>query len=292
MMEQLRGTGVAIITPFKNNAVDYVALGKVIDHILHNGVNYIVTLGTTGETPVLSILEKIEIINFTHKYINARCPLIIGVGGNYTEAVLNEMKELPLEKALAILSACPYYNKPSQEGLYEHYKKIAEASPIPVILYNVPGRTGRNISAATTIRLAKEIKNICAIKEASGDMVQCMQILKDAPADFVVVSGDDALALPQIACGMNGVISVIANCYPNQFTTMVNACLNNDFGVAKKINDQLMPAYDLLFEENNPAGVKAFMSEMKIIENELRLPLLPLSEPVHQQVKHFIQQFG
>lgn len=290
-MQELTGTGVAIITPFRDNATDFDALGKVIDHILNNGVNYIVTLGTTGETPVLSMEEKIEIVNFTHQYIQGRCPLIIGVGGNYTEAVLREMEQLPLQKAIAILSACPYYNKPSQQGLYEHYKNIAEASPVPVILYNVPGRSGRNIDAATTVRLAKEVKNICAIKEAGGDMQQCMQILKDAPADFTVVSGDDALALPQIACGMKGVISVVANCYPAQFTRMVNACLNNDFASAKKINDSLIPAYELLFEENNPAGVKAFMAEMKLIENELRLPLVPLSENIHKQVKKFIQHF-
>lgn len=290
-MQQLTGTGVAIITPFKNNAIDFDALAKLIDHILNNGVNYIVTLGTTGETPVLSVEEKIEIVDFTHTHINGRCPLIIGVGGNYTQAVLQEMNQLPLHKCIAILSACPYYNKPSQEGLYQHYKMIAEASPVPVILYNVPGRSGRNISASTTVRLAKEVKNICAIKEAGGDMVQCMEILKDAPADFVVVSGDDALALPQIACGMKGVISVIANCYPEQFSDMVNACLENDFASAKKMNDRLIPAFDLLFEENNPAGVKAFLAEMNIIENELRLPLVPLSDAVHQQVKKFIQQF-
>ncbi len=290
-MQQLTGTGVAIITPFKNNVVDYDALGKLIDHLLDNGVNYIVSLGTTGETPVLSMDEKIAIIHFTFDHINGRCPLIIGVGGNYTEAVLNEMKQLPLDKCIAILSACPYYNKPSQQGLYEHYKKIAEASPVPVILYNVPGRSGKNISAATTVRLAREVKNICAIKEAGGDMLQCMEILKDAPDDFVVVSGDDALALPQMACGMKGVISVIANCYPKQFSNMVNACMENDYPSAKKINDQLIPAYDLLFEENNPAGIKAFLAEMKIVKNELRLPLVPLSDPVHQQVKKFMLQF-
>jgi 4-hydroxy-tetrahydrodipicolinate synthase len=215
-------------------------------------------------------------------------PIIVGVGGNSTAEVVSDLQKFPLDKAVAVLSAAPYYNKPSQEGIYQHYKAVAAASPKPVILYNVPGRTGRNMSAATTIRLAKDCPNIVAMKEASGDMAQCMEILRDAPSDFVVVSGDDLLALPQIACGMQGVISVAANAYPAEFSNMVRACLAGNFVEAKKINDPLIEGYDIMFAENNPAGVKAFMHEMGLLENEVRLPVVPLSEPVYSRVKNYL----
>jgi 4-hydroxy-tetrahydrodipicolinate synthase len=188
------------------------------------------------------------------------------------------------------LSASPYYSKPSQEGLFFHYKALAEASGKPVLLYNVPGRTGRNINAATTIRLAHEVSNIAGIKEASGDMVQCMQILRDKPGDFLVVSGDDALALPQIACGMDGVISVAANCFPKYFSEMVRLSLTGDFKAAKALNDKLLDGYDLLFAENNPAGVKAFLAGQGHIQNFLRLPLIPLSEGLHAKVKSYLNK--
>lgn len=288
--QRLSGTGVAIITPFTNNdEIDYHSLGKLIDYVLDNGVNYIVTLGTTGETPVLSLEEKKKIVNFTSEKINDRCPLVIGVGGNSTRSVVEEVNQLPLENASAILSASPYYNKPSQEGLFMHYKTLAESSPKPVILYNVPGRTGRNISAETTIRLSKSFSNICGIKEASGDMQQCMEILRNVAPDFLVVSGDDALALPQMACGMDGVISVVANCFPVNFSAMVSACMSGDYRLAKTLNDKLIPAYSLLFDENNPAGVKAFLAELGLIENNLRLPLVKLSESLHQKVKAYLK---
>jgi len=215
-------------------------------------------------------------------------PVVVGIGGNNTKELLDDLRSFPLDKAAAVLSASPYYSKPSQEGLYQHYKTFAEASPKPVLLYNVPGRTGRNVTAATTIRLSKEVSNIIGIKEASGDMAQCMQILRDAPKDFLVVSGDDALALPQIACGMKGVISVAANAYPQAFSDMIRLCLNNNFSKAKIINDELIEAYELMFAENNPAGVKAFMKEMGLIKNNLRLPLVPLSEGLHNRVKTYI----
>jgi 4-hydroxy-tetrahydrodipicolinate synthase len=190
------------------------------------------------------------------------------------------------------LSASPYYNKPSQEGIFQHYKAIAEASPKPVILYNVPGRTGRNMTASTTLRLAREIENICGMKEASGDMAQCMEILKDRPDNFMVVSGDDALALPQMACGMDGVISVAANCFPKEFSSLVNHCLQNEYKQAKILNDQLMPAYELMFAENNPAGAKAFLHEMGMIENIVRLPVVPLSGELNLQVKDYINSYS
>ena len=284
----LRGTGVAIITPFKTDfSVDFEALGKVLDYNIINGVNYIVTLGTTGETPVLSSDEKKEIIHFTEKHIAGRVPMVIGMGGNSTADVVKDLQSYPLQGAVAILSASPYYNKPSQEGIYEHYKAIANASPKPVILYNVPGRTGRNMSASTTLRLA-ELDNIAGIKEAGNDIQQVMEILKNRPENFAVISGDDDLVLPEIACGIDGVISVAANAFPALFTSMVNAAMEQKFTDAVKFNNQLLEVYKLLFAENNPAGVKAFLHEMHLIENTLRLPGVPLSNELHLQVKNYL----
>jgi len=291
LRDQLRGTGVAVVTPFKKNMeIDYIALERVINYIIDNGAEYIVTLGTTGETPTLSKDEKTELILFTYQVTDDRVPVVVGIGGNNTLSLIKDLETFPLHKAVAILSASPYYNKPSQEGIYQHYKALAEVSPLPIILYNVPGRTGRNISAGTTLRLARDFSTIAGIKEASGDMAQCMQILKDKPADFFVVSGDDALAMPQIACGMEGVISVAANCLPKQFSNMVRSSLKGDFVTAKQINDQMLEAYELLFTENNPAGVKAFLTELGLIENNLRLPLVSLSEGLHQSVKNYLQR--
>lgn len=291
LREQLKGTGVAIVTPFnRNESVDFDALGKLIDFIIDNGIEYIVTLGTTGETPTLDNHEKLDIINFTFDKINNRVPVVVGIGGNNTKEVINNVRSYPLEKAVAVLSACPYYNKPSQEGIYLHYKLIAEASPKPIILYNVPGRTGRNIEAATTLRLANEVANIAGIKEAGNNISQCIRILKDRPADFLVVSGDDDLVLPELACGIDGVISVAANCFPKQFSDMVRAGLIHDFTTAKKLNDSLLEVYNLLFTENNPAGVKAFLHELGFIQNVLRLPVTPLSEPIQQRVKAYLKK--
>ena len=285
----LRGTGVAVITPFKSNfEIDYPALDKVLDHLINNGVEYIVTLGTTGETPVLDKQEKIDIVNHTFEKVAGRVPIVVGVGGNNTHELIKDLQQIPLDKAVAVLSASPYYNKPSQEGIYFHYKAIAEASPKPILLYNVPGRTGKNMAADTTLRLANDVPNIVGIKEASGDMAQCMILLRDRPKDFLIVSGDDALALPQLACGMEGVISVAANAYPKEFSDMVRYCLNGDFANAKQINDRLIRAYELMFAENNPAGVKAFMTEMGLLENYLRLPGVPLSKSIHQSIKNYL----
>ena len=287
---KLRGTGVAIITPFKRDfSVDYTALEKLIDFIIDNGVGYIVTLGTTGESPTIDKEEKISIINFTYEKVNGRVPVVVGVGGNNTREAVADLKHLPLKEATAILSVSPYYSKPSQEGLYLHYKAIAEAAPQPVILYNVPGRTGRNLDAGTVLRLA-ELPNIAGIKEAGGDMMQCMQILKYRPDDFLVSRGDDALGFPQIACGMDGVISVIANCMPHEFSGMVHAALDGRLQEAKAINDTLLDAYQLLFVENNPAGVKSFLTHLGLIENVLRLPVTAVSEALHQKIKQFLQK--
>ena len=268
LREKLRGTGVAIITPFKKDqSVDFDALGKLINHLIENGVQYIVSLGTTGEPPVLSKEEKLEVLSFTYAVVAGKVPVVVGISGNNTEALVDEINTYPLENAIAILVASPYYNRPSQEGIFQHYKAVGEASPKPVIVYNVPGRTGSNITAATTVRLAKEIENIAGIKEASGNMVQCMHILRDRPEDFLVVSGDDHITLPLIACGMDGVISVAANCFAKDFCTMVNAALNNNYQKAALLQNKLLEGFDLLFAENNPAGVKAFLKEMVVLYN-------------------------
>jgi len=291
LRQTLRGTGVALITPFRPDySIDYDALGKVIDHVITGGVEYVVSLGTTGETPTLSKEEKIAIANFTYEKVAGRAPVVVGIGGNNTAELIEELKSFPLDKAVAVLSASPYYSKPSQEGLFQHYKALAAVSPKPLLLYNVPGRTGRNLNAATTIRLAKEVKNIAGIKEASGDMAQCMEILRDKPEDFLVVSGDDALTLPQIACGMEGVISVAANSFPRLFTDMVRLCLKGDFKAAKGLNDKLIQGYELLFAENNPAGVKAAMAEMKLIGNYLRLPVVPVSAGLQEKIKSYVKK--
>src|SRR3569833_3092717 len=240
LRDQLTGTGVALVTPFnEDGSVDFRSLEKLVNFVVEGGVNYVVTLGTTGETPTLSKDEKKDIINQTFSFVAGRVPVVVGIGGNNTKEVIKEIETLPIENAIAILSASPYYNKPSQEGLYQHYKALASSTAKPIILYNVPSRTGSNIAATTTIRLANEIENINGIKEASGNMMQCMQILRNKPQEFLVVSGDDALALSQIACGMRGVISVAANCFPKQFSTLVNCALEDDFDSARKWNNLL-----------------------------------------------------
>jgi len=289
----LRGTGVALITPFRKNLeVDYDALENLINHIIESGVEYLVTLGTTGETPTLSKTEMADIVNFTFDKANDRVPVVVGIGGNNTSELLKNLELFSLDKAAAILSSSPNYNKPSQEGLFQHYKIFSEAAPKPVILYNVPGRTGSNITAETTIRLARECENISGIKEASGIMAQCMHILKNRPAEFLVVSGDDHIALPLIACGMDGVISVAANCFAKDFSELIRLSLAQNFHEADKLQYKLLEGLDLLFVENNPAGVKCFMAEMIMIENVLRLPLVPLSAPFQQKVKEFISKLN
>ena len=290
LRQQLQGTGVALVTPFTANfQVDFNALGKVIDAMINGGVEYLITLGTTGETPTLDKEEKLDIVNYTFEKVAGRVPVIVGIGGNNTAELIKDLQNFPLDKAIAVLSASPNYNKPSQEGIIQHYKALAEASPKPIILYNVPGRTGRNMTAATTLSLA-QVPNIAGMKEAGGDMLQCMQILRHRPKDFLVVSGDDALALPQLACGMDGVISVAANAFPKEFSDMVRLCLKNNFPAAKEINDALLDAYDLMFTENNPAGVKAFMAEQGLLTNAVRLPVVPLSEGLHEKVKAYLKK--
>lgn len=290
LRQQLQGTGVALVTPFTADLkVDFDSLGNVIDTMIKGGVEYLVTLGTTGETPTLDKQEKLDIAQYTFEKVAGRVPVVVGIGGNNTAELINDLHKFPLDKAAAVLSASPHYNKPSQEGIYQHYKALAAESPKPILLYNVPGRTGRNMTAETTLRLA-QLPNIAGMKEASGDMAQCMQLLRDMPDDFLLVSGDDALALPLIACGMQGVISVAANAFPSEFSAMIRLCLKKDFTAAKNMNDTLIEAYDLMFAENNPAGVKAFMAEKGWISNTVRLPVVPLSEGLHHKVKVYLNK--
>lgn len=292
MQQQLRGTGVALVTPFtKNGDIDFPALERVINHVIDGGVNYLVSLGTTGETPTLSADEKTEIIKFTFEKANKRVPVVVGIGGYNTGDIVKRLATCPLEEAIAVLSVSPYYSKPSQEGIYQHYKTIAQASPRPVIVYNVPGRTGRNITAQTTLRLAREVENIIAIKEASSDMAQCMQIIKDKPKDFVVVSGDDMLGMAQLACGMEGIISVAGNFMAKDFSSMVEAALKNDFTTARALHYKMQEGFELMFEENNPAGVKAFLSEAGICDNYFRLPVVPVSHGLHEKIKAYLSQY-
>ncbi|HVI44721.1 MAG TPA: 4-hydroxy-tetrahydrodipicolinate synthase [Chitinophaga sp.] len=290
-MQQLRGTGVALVTPFKaDESIDWNALEKLINYVIDGGVNYVVSLGTTGETPTLSAEEKLDLIKFTFEKVSKRVPVVVGIGGYNTREVVKRLEKCPLDEAAAVLSVAPYYSKPTQEGIYQHYKAIAAASPKPIILYNVPARTGRNMTAETTLRLAREVENIVAMKEASGDMIQCMQILRDKPKDFMVVSGDDALALAQLACGMDGVISVAANYFATDFSSMVHAALINDYPAARELNNRLQEAFDLMFAENNPAGIKAFLHHDGIMENVFRLPVLPASDELYAKIGEYLKK--
>ncbi|MBC9913927.1 4-hydroxy-tetrahydrodipicolinate synthase [Chitinophaga varians] len=291
-MEQLKGTGVALVTPFKaDESIDWNALEKLINYVIEGGVDYVVTLGTTGETPTLSADEKLDLMKFTFEKVSKRVPVVVGIGDYNTRDVVKRLEKCPLDEAAAILSVAPYYSKPTQEGIYLHYKTIAAASPKPIILYNVPGRTGRNMTAETTLRLAHEVENIVAMKEASGDMMQCMQIIRDKPKDFLVISGDDALALAQLGCGMDGVISVAANYFAKDFSALVKTALENNFPAARTLHYKMMQGFDLMFSENNPSGIKAFLSHAGIIGNYFRLPVVPATDALYRQIGEYLKQY-
>jgi len=292
LQEQLRGTGVALVTPFTTSeAIDWNALERLIDHVITGGVDYVVTLGTTGETPTLSSEEKLDLIRFTFEKVNKRVPVVVGVGDYNTADVVKRLASCPLDEAAAILSVAPYYSKPTQEGIFQHYKAIAAASPKPIILYNVPGRTGRNMTAETTLRIAHEVENVIAMKEASGDMLQCMQIIRDKPKGFLVISGDDGVAMPQLACGMDGVISVAANYFAKDFPAMVKAALAGDFETARTLHYKMLEGFDLMFAENNPAGIKAFLHQAGLMENVFRLPVIPATEALQHQIKKYLSAY-
>ena len=271
-----KGLGIALITPFTTDgAVDYVALKRLIEYQMMNGADFLCILATTGETPCLTADEKQRIKELTVELVNGRIPIAMGCGGNNTAAVVEELRTADFKGIDGILSVCPFYNKPSQEGLYQHFKRIAEASPRPVILYNVPGRTGINMSAETTVRLAHDCENIVAIKEASGNLEQVDEIIKHKPERFDVISGDDAITFQMIASGGAGVISVIGNALPKEFSRMIRLEFRGEYEAARKIHHKFTELYKLLFVDGNPAGVKALLHEMGMIENELRLPLVP-----------------
>lgn len=284
------GTGVAIVTPFRvDGTVDFNALRNQINHLINGNVEYILVLGTTGESVTLSKEEKRAVISFAIDTIEKRVPLVVGIGGNNTQAIIDTIKDTDFSSIDAVLSVAPSYNKPTQEGLYEHFRNIASVCPVPIILYNVPGRTSSNISAETTVKLAKNVKNIVAIKEASGNFGQIMQIIKNKPKDFMVISGDDALTLPLISVGVSGVISVVANAFPKEFSGMVRLALDNKFEEARKIHYSLLQFIEMLFTENNPGGIKAALEVKGLVENNLRLPLTRISKELYKKISDFIK---
>jgi len=292
MNKFITGTGVAIVTPFtKKGIVDVKALEKLVKHLINGKVEYLVIMGTTGESVTLSKEEKQLVINTVVKTNNKRLPLVLGIGGNNTAEVVNTIKDTNLEDMAAILSVAPYYNKPNQNGYYEHYKAISKATKTPIILYNVPGRTGSNVTWETQVKIAKDFKNIIATKEASGNMEQIMKVIKNKPKDFMVISGDDNLTLPIIACGGVGVISVVANAYPKDFSDMVRAALKHDMEKAQKLHYKLIDITDQLFADGNPGGVKYALSKLKITEPFVRLPLYEPSDAVKNKLNELIKKY-
>ena len=286
-----KGLGIALITPFKEDgSVDYDALIRLVDYQLNNGADFFCILATTGETPTLTREEKQKIKDLVVDYVQARVPILIGCGGNNTATVVEELQTADFKGIDGILSVCPYYNKPSQEGLYQHFKAIAAATQLPVVLYNVPGRTGVNLQAATTVRLARDCQNIVAIKEASGNLEQVDEIIKNKPADFDVISGDDSLTFPMVSCGAVGVISVIGNALPKEFSRMIRLQMRGEYDPARTIHHRFTDLFSLLFVDGNPAGVKAMLSEMGFIQNVLRLPLVPMRINNMQRMSEILKE--
>ena len=289
----LKGMGVALITPFKEDeSVDYEALGRLVDYQLQNGTDYLVVLGTTAETPTLTEEEKKDIINLVVTKVNGRIPIVLGVGGNCTRSVVEKLKNDNFDGIDAILSVVPYYNKPSQEGIYQHYKAIAEATELPIVLYNVPGRTGVNMTAETTLRIARDFKNVVAIKEASGNITQMDDIIKNKPENFNVISGDDGITFPLITLGAVGVISVIGNAFPREFSRMTRLALQGDFANALTIHHRFTELFNLLFVDGNPAGVKSMLNAMGMIENKLRLPLVPTRITTFEAIRKVLNELN
>lgn len=289
-IKDFSGVGVAIVTPFRTDGtVDFNSFREHMNYLITGGVSYILVLGTTGESVTLSKEEKNAVINFAIDTIEKRVPLVVGIGGNNTQGIIDIIKDTDFTSIDAILSVAPAYNKPTQEGIYEHYRNIASVCPKPIIMYNVPGRTSSNINAETTVKLAKNVENIVAIKEASGNMTQIMQIIKDKPKDFQVISGDDALTLPMISAGAEGVISVVANAFPAEFSKMVQLALSNKYDEARSIHYKLFDLINMLFAENNPGGIKAALDAKGLVGNFLRLPLMPVSQELYNKIKDFVK---
>jgi 4-hydroxy-tetrahydrodipicolinate synthase len=290
-MKKFRGTGVAIVTPFKNDlSIDFAALGRVVNHVINGGVNYIVIMGTTGESVTLTKDEKKAIVSYVVEVTAERVPLVAGIGGNSTQEVINCIRHSNLCGVDGILSVAPYYNKPNQRGLFQHFKEIATCSPIPVIMYNVPGRTCSNISSETCIELANECENIVAIKEASGDMAQIMRIIKGKPDNFNVISGDDMMTIPIIACGGSGIISVLANAFPAATSDLVSNALKSNYKSAREIQLRYLEMIELLFADGNPSGVKAILNIMGLCQNNVRLPLVPVSRTIYTRIQKAIEE--
>ena len=286
-----KGLGIALVTPFnEDGSVDYQSLKRLVEYQLNNGADFLCILVTTSETPTLSKEEKAEIKKFIVEFVNGRVPIMMGCGGYNTAAIVEELKTGDFTGIDGILSICPYYNKPSQEGLYQHFKAISAATKLPIILYNVPGRTGVNMSAATTVRLAKDCNNIVAIKEASGNLEQINEIIKNKPSTFDVISGDDALTFPMISCGAVGVISVIGNALPKEFSKMIRLQFKGEYEQARKIHHKFIDLFSLLFVDGNPAGVKAMLHEMGMIKNILRLPLVPTRISTLQKMSEIMKE--
>jgi len=292
-MQSLIGTGVALITPFKKDySVDVDALKAIVNFQIDNGIDYLVVLGTTAETATLSKVEKELVIKTIVDANDKRLPLVLGVGSNNTQEVVEELKSRDLSDFVAILSVSPYYNKPTQEGIYQHFKAIAEVSPLPVILYNVPGRTSSNVLPSTILRLANDFKNIVAVKEAAGDIVQAMKLIQNAPKDFLVISGDDMITLPMVLAGGSGVISVIAEGFPKQFSEMVHLGLNKRVEEAYKLHYLLADSIDMIFEQGNPAGIKEVFKSLGLSENTVRLPLVNVNEDLANRLSNFTNKIS
>ena len=285
--------GVALITPFnEDETIDFPALARLVEYQIQNGIDYLVVLGTTAETPTLTEEEKARVRSFVIEKVAGRVPIVMGLGGNNTRAIVDSLKTQNFDGVDAILSVVPYYNKPSQEGIYQHYKAIAQATKLPVILYNVPGRTGVNMTAETTLRLARDFDNIVAIKEASGNITQMDDIIKNKPADFMVISGDDGITFPLITLGAVGVISVIGNAFPREFSRMVRLALNGDYASALTIHHRFTELFSLLFVDGNPAGVKCLLHAMGYIQNQLRLPLVPTRITTYEKIRDVLQKLN
>lgn len=292
-MLSLIGTGVALVTPFKKDfSVDVNALKAIVNFQIDNGIDYLVVLGTTAESATLSKIEKELIIRTVVDANKGRLPLVLGVGSNNTQEVVQELKSGNFSDFVALLSVSPYYNKPTQEGIYQHFKAISEASPLPIILYNVPGRTASNMLPSTIIKLATDFKNIIAVKEAAGDIVQAMKLIKDKPKDFLVISGDDMITLPMILAGGSGVISVIAEGFPKQFSEMVHLGLNKRVEEAYKLHYLLMDCIDLIFEQGNPAGIKEVFYSLGLSENTVRLPLVNTDTDLANRIHNFTNKIS
>ena len=285
MNSKFFGTGVALVTPFDiNGNVDYVAFARLLSNVVDGGVDYVLVMGTTGETPCLSAEERRNVIDFAKREIAGRVPIMVGMSGNNTSDLLDSIRNFDFSGIDGLLTASPFYNKPVQNGLYAHFAHVAEVSPVPVILYNIPGRTGVNISPETICRLASDFDNIIAVKEASGSVDQIMRVVENKPERFTVISGDDGLTLPLMAAGVKGVISVVANAFPRELSQMVKLALSGDFEQARNLHYRLLPTVRLMFAEGNPAGVKAYLSQMGVIQNVLRLPLVNVSDDLYARI--------